>query len=171
MVSTLCARIAQQLGLEPEHISKLRMAGLLHDVGKVGTPDAILTKAAKLTDEEVAVCREHAELGASIVRAAGLEQEARWIRYSHERIDGGGYPTGLAGDEIPMESRIILVADAYEALISDRPYRAGRSSEEAVAEIERNAGTQFDASCVAALVASLRSKGRPGSRAEVAMAA
>ena len=94
----------------------MRLAGLLHDVGKIGVPDAILNKPAKLTDDEYAVMKRHSLLGCDIVRAADMPLEARWVRHHHERFDGGGYPDGLAGDGIPLESRIILVADAFEAM-------------------------------------------------------
>jgi HD-GYP domain-containing protein (c-di-GMP phosphodiesterase class II) len=93
----------------------------------------------------------HSALGARIIRSGGMPEEARWIRHHHERIDGGGYPDGLRGGEIPIESRVILVADAFEAMTSDRPYRTTLPTEEAVAELRRHAGTQFDSECVAAL--------------------
>jgi len=150
-VSQLCVMIAEQLGLPPKRIAQLRLAGLLHDVGKIGIPDAILQKPAKLTDEEWEVMKTHSALGHSIVEAAGREQEAFWILDHHERPDGRGYPAGLRGDELPLESRIILVADAFEAITADRPYRKQASVADALAELERHAGTQFDPRCVAAL--------------------
>jgi putative nucleotidyltransferase with HDIG domain len=150
-VSSLCALIARQLGFESERVKRLRVAGLLHDIGKIGTPDAILNKAGKLTDAEFEVIKEHSVRGAEIARAAHLEEEAKWIRHHHERIDGLGYPDGLADDQIPLESRIILVADGFEAMISDRPYRKGCSQETAMEELERHAGRQFDPDCVTAL--------------------
>jgi diguanylate cyclase (GGDEF)-like protein/putative nucleotidyltransferase with HDIG domain len=166
MVSTICVLVADELGLAPDRVAKLRMAGLLHDVGQIGTPDRILQKPAKLSDDEYAVIQQHPVKGAEIARAAGLEEESEWILHHHERIDGDGYPDGLAGEVIPLESRIILVADAYEALIADRPYRRGRPAAEALEEIERHAGTQFDPHCVAALRAVLTHEDprRPGSR-------
>ena len=150
-VSELCTLIAGELGLGPDHTNRLRLAGLLHDAGKIGIADAILQKAGPLTEEEFEVMKTHAALGARIVAGAELEEEADWILHHHERPDGTGYPDGLAGDEIPRESRMILVADAFEAMTSDRPYRAGRPEEDALAELERCAGTQFDPECVAAL--------------------
>ena len=150
-VSQLCVMIAEQLGLPAKRIAELRLAGLLHDVGKIGIPDAILQKPAKLTDDEFEVMKTHSALGRSIVEAAGRPQEALWILHHHERPDGSGYPAGLRGDELPLESRIILVADAFEAITSDRPYRKHAPVAEALAELERHAGTQFDPSCVAAL--------------------
>jgi HD-GYP domain-containing protein (c-di-GMP phosphodiesterase class II) len=150
-VSQLCVMIAEELDLPPRRIAELRLAGLLHDVGKIGIPDAILQKPAKLTDAEFEVMKTHSALGHSIVAAAGREQEAFWILHHHERPDGHGYPTGLRGDELPLESRIILVADAFEAITADRPYRKQASVADALAELERHAGTQFDPRCVTAL--------------------
>jgi diguanylate cyclase (GGDEF)-like protein/putative nucleotidyltransferase with HDIG domain len=150
-VSQLAATIATELGFTGERLARMRLAGLLHDVGKIGVPDAILNKPAKLTDEEYAVMKRHALLGCDIVRAADMPVEARWVRHHHERFDGRGYPDGLGGEEIPLESRIILVADAYEAMTSDRPYRKAPGEEVAVAELRRHAGSQFDPHVVAAL--------------------
>ncbi len=155
-VSNLCVVIGAQLGLEPDRLSKLRIAGLLHDVGKIGTPDAILSKPSGLTDSEYETIKEHPVVGEGIMRSADLNEEAGWVRHHHERPDGGGYPDALRGDEIPVESRIIGVADAFEAMISDRPYREGRSESEALEELEANSGSQFDPDCVAALRAGLR---------------
>jgi diguanylate cyclase (GGDEF)-like protein len=150
-VSNLCVLIGAQLGLEADRLAKLRIAGLLHDVGKIGTPDAILNKPDALTDPEYEAIKEHPVLGEGILRAAELEDEAAWVRRHHERPDGGGYPDGLSGDEIPIESRIIGVADAFEAMISDRPYRDGGTEGEALEELERYSGSQFDPGCVTAL--------------------
>ena len=155
-VSNLCVLIGGQLGLTNDHLAKLRIAGLLHDVGKIGTPDAILNKPAGLTEVEYETIKEHPVLGEGILRAADLDEEASWVRHHHERPDGGGYPDGLRGGEIPLESRIIGVADAFEAMISDRPYREGRSEGEALQELEDHSGTQFDPDCVAGLRAGLQ---------------
>ena len=122
-VSQLCGLIGAELGFDAGRLTRLRLAGLLHDVGKIGVPDAILNKPAKLTDDEYEHMKRHSLLGYDIVQAADMEVEARWVRHHHERFDGGGYPDGLAGEEIPLESRVILVADAFEAMTSDRPYR------------------------------------------------
>jgi putative nucleotidyltransferase with HDIG domain len=150
-VSQFCAAIAIELGHGPERVAKLRLAGLLHDVGKIGISDAILRKPSALTDEEFELMKAHTRLGYDIVRGAELAEEARWILYHHERLDGSGYPHGLRGDEVPLESRVILVSDAFEAMTAGRPYRAGCPERKAFEELDRHAGTQFDPLCVAAL--------------------
>ncbi len=151
-VSNLCAAIGNQMGLEGERLSRLRLAGLLHDVGKIGIPDAILKKPAKLTPAEYEEMKTHSVLGESIVRAAEMPERAHWVRHHHERIDGRGYPDGLADSGIPLESRIIHVADALEAMTSDRPYRKAPGEAFAIEELQRNAGTQFDEDVVDALL-------------------
>ena len=168
-VSQLAATIAVELGFTGERLGRMRLAGLLHDVGKIGVPDAILNKPAKLTDGEYAVMQRHATLGCEIVRAADMPVEARWVRHHHERFDGRGYPDGLAGDDIPLESRIVLVADAFEAMTSDRPYRKAPGAEFAVGELRRHAGTQFDPEVVDALCRVL-DRGGVGKRGEPARA-
>ena len=160
------ALIATELGFTGDRLARMRLAGLLHDVGKIGVPDVILNKPAALTDDEYLTMQAHAVLGYEIVQAAGLPQEARWVRHHHERVDGRGYPDGLAGDAIPLESRIILVADAYEAMTSDRPYRKAPGQAFAVQELQRGAGTQFDARVVEALCRVLD---RLGTSAEPAL--
>jgi diguanylate cyclase (GGDEF)-like protein len=152
-VGALSAMIGQRLGLETERLRQLRVAGLLHDVGKIGIADSILQKPGPLSEAEWTIMRTHAGVGHSIVSATELEEEARWVLHHHERFDGSGYPNGATADEIPLESRIIFVADDFEAMTADRPYRQGRSPEEALDELARNAGTQFDPLCVAALCA------------------
>jgi len=155
-VAEFCAAIGDELGFDPQRVLKLRLAGLLHDVGKIGIADAILQKPDRLTDEEFEVMKTHASLGHSILYAAELFDEARWVLHHHERVDAGGYPDGLGGDEVPLESRIIFVADAFEAMTSDRPYHRGQPESEALGELRRHAGTQFDGQCVGALARVLR---------------
>jgi putative nucleotidyltransferase with HDIG domain len=150
MVSDVASRIATDLGFSSAHVDQVRLAGLLHDVGKIGVADAILHKPGPLDAEEMAIMETHSTLGERIVQGAGLDEVGRWIRHHHERLDGSGYPDGLAGAEIPIESRIVLVADAFEAMTADRPYRRGQSVEWAISELRRHVGTQFDERCVAA---------------------
>ena len=129
---------------------------MLHDVGKIGIPDAVLLKPGKLDDAEFAVMRRHSELGRDIIAGAGLEEIATWVLHLHERFDGRGYPDGLAGEAIPLESRILHCADALEAMTSSRIYRPGMPIERALAELERGAGSQFDPQVAAVLVALVR---------------
>jgi diguanylate cyclase (GGDEF)-like protein len=148
-IAELCALMAVELGLERERVFKVRLAGLLHDVGKIGVPDSILQKPGRLTAEEFEVMKMHPTLGAHILGAAELKEEAAWVLTHHERPDGRGYPDGRAAT--PLEARIISVADAFEAMVSVRPYREARSPAEALAEVARCSGTQFDPLCVRAL--------------------
>jgi diguanylate cyclase (GGDEF)-like protein/putative nucleotidyltransferase with HDIG domain len=150
-VSRLVEGIARSMGLEEEVVEQVRLAGLLHDLGKIAIPDAILQKPGHLDPEELRQMRDHAELGYRLLEGMGVSPIDRWIRHHHEWWDGAGYPLGLAGDEIPLGSRIILVADAYDAMTSDRCYRPAGSGDAALAELRRRSWTQFDARVVAAL--------------------
>jgi diguanylate cyclase (GGDEF)-like protein/putative nucleotidyltransferase with HDIG domain len=150
-VSELCVAIAEELGLSERRVQRIRLAGLLHDVGKIGIADAILQKPGPLAEDEYEVMKTHSMLGFHIVSAAELPDEARFILHHHERLDGRGYPEGLRGEQIPLEARIIHVADTFEAITTDRPYRARSCVAEALAELEQHVGTQFDPRCVAAL--------------------
>src|SRR3954469_11660097 len=150
-VSQLCAVIAAELGFDGDRLARMRLGGLLHDVGKIGVPDAILNKPSRLTEAEYDVMKRHSLLGFDIVQAADMPIGAAWVPHHHERFDGGSYPDSLAGDAIPLESRIILVADAFEAMTSDRPYRKAPGQEFALAELGRHAGAQFDPAVVDAL--------------------
>jgi diguanylate cyclase (GGDEF)-like protein len=151
LVSTLAAAIGAELGLDPEALEHLRLAGLLHDIGKIGLPDAILRAPRQLTGAEKGMVRKHPEFGRSLLDGLGIDPVDNWVLHHHEHWDGSGYPDGLAGHDIPLGSRIILVADAFEAIVSDRPYRMAQSPEVALEELRRNAGTQFDPGVVAAL--------------------
>jgi diguanylate cyclase (GGDEF)-like protein len=150
-VSELVQAIGSHLDLDAETLEQLRLAGLLHDLGKVAIPDSILQKSGGLDADEEIVLREHPEIGYRLLEDAGVAPVHEWVRHHHESWDGSGYPLGLAGDDIPLGSRIILVADAYHAMTSDRPYRKGRSTREALAELRRCCWVQFDARVVAAL--------------------
>ncbi len=143
-VAALSVEVGQRLGLGDERLADLRAAGGLHDVGKVAVPEAILNKPGALDEEEMQVIRAHPVVGAELLRAAGMDGIARFVLEHHERIDGRGYPEGLAGEEITLEGRILHAVDAYAAMTADRPYRSAMSIGEAVEELRRGSGTQFD---------------------------
>ncbi len=158
-VAMYCRDIAIALGLPEEEAEALHLAGLLHDLGKVGVPDAVLRKTDSLDDEEWAFIREHPEKGAEVLsHLANYQDVADIVRYHHERLDGSGYPSGVAGDSIPEMSKILAVADSYHAMTSDRPYRSARSSFEALKELRALAGTTLDAVYIEALARVLRDK-------------
>ena len=141
----------------------MRSAALLHDIGKVAIPDEILNKAGPLNDEEWMLMREHPVIGERILSVLpGLGAVARMVRHEHERWDGRGYPDGLSGTQIPFGSRVIIAADTYHAITSDRPYRAAKSHEHAVEELVRCAGTQFDPDVTAALIGHLYGRRQSG---------
>ena len=150
-VSRLAEAIATAMGLDVEVVEQVRLAGLLHDLGKIAIPDRILQKPGKLDPDELRVMREHPVLGARLLEGLGVSPVDRWILHHHEWWDGSGYPLGLAGEEIPLGSRIILVADAFDAMTSDRCYRAAGTVGAAIAELRKRCWTQFDARVVAAL--------------------
>jgi putative nucleotidyltransferase with HDIG domain len=147
--------IARALGLDDGRVERIRAAGVLHDIGKLGVADAILKKPGGLTDEEWVEMRRHSELGARILSHANLRDISSWVLAHHERMDGAGYPNRLAGDAIPIEARILAVADAYEAMTADRAYRAAMDAGSAQAELRRVAGTQFDPAVVDAFLSVL----------------
>lgn len=150
-VVTFSLRLGRELGLGKEELRSLEFGSLLHDIGKIGVPDAILRKPAKLTEEEWMRMREHPLHGQQILREIEfLEGAARVVAQHHEKWDGSGYPLGLRGEEIDLNARIFAVADAFDAMISDRVYRRGRSYEAAALELERWAGKQFDPKVVEA---------------------
>ncbi|MFE7752397.1 HD-GYP domain-containing protein [Streptomyces sp. NPDC057428] len=148
--------IARELGMEESRMEALRFAGILHDIGKLGVPTRVLRKDGPLTPEERRVIELHPEYGHEIVRGIGFLDEARAaILHHHERLDGSGYPYGLAGDEIPEFARVVAVADAFDAMTSTRSYRRGRPVPAAVEELRRCAGSQFDPLMVRALACAL----------------
>lgn len=162
-VGLLCEEIADELGIDGWERSNLLAAAQLHDIGKVAVPDEILDKPGALDDEEWALVRQHTPVGERIVMAVPeLDEVARIVRHSHEHWDGSGYPDGLAGEEIPLASRVVLCVDAFHALRSDRPYRRGRSAQDAMAELKAHAGTQFDPAVVQALEAAAERVRRTG---------
>jgi putative nucleotidyltransferase with HDIG domain len=137
--------IARTMGLQRDRIRVIARGAFLHDIGKMAIPDAILRKPGRLTQEEQTLMREHARLGYQMLRRIPFLQEAANIVYSHqERYDGSGYPRGLKGDQIPLGARMFAVADTFDAITSDRPYRAAQSISAARREIQRYSGTQFD---------------------------
>jgi HD-GYP domain-containing protein (c-di-GMP phosphodiesterase class II) len=155
-VADLAVSIAAALGWQEDMLGMLRIAAMLHDVGQVTVPDSILCKPGLLTDEEFETIRGHSLAGAELVsRVEGLGMIVPWIRHSHESFDGSGYPDGLRGEAIPQASRILLVADAYDAITSTRPYRVAGSPEDACSELRAGSGRQFDPACVAVLLAQL----------------
>jgi putative nucleotidyltransferase with HDIG domain len=143
---TACAiKIAKAMGLPPKELDIMRRGGLLHDIGKIGTPADILDKPGKLTEEELKLMREHVNIGARILQPVpGLGESMSIVLQHHEWVNGGGYPNGLAGEEITLHARIFAVADCYDALISDRPYRSGMPIERVLQIIQQGAGKQFD---------------------------
>jgi hypothetical protein len=164
-VSRGSVMIAREIGMRGERVEAIRYAGMLHDVGKLGVPTKVLQKTGKLTEEEYAAIQLHPMRGLDIVREIGFLDEAlAGIMHHHERIDGRGYPMGLAGDEIPEFARVLAVADAFDSMTSTRSYRGARRVDEAIEELRKWSGTQFDPAFVDAFVAALRREGwqRPG---------
>ncbi|HEY6780375.1 MAG TPA: diguanylate cyclase [Thermoleophilaceae bacterium] len=155
-VVDLAARVSRQLALDEVEIERVRSAALLHDIGKVAIPDEVLNKPGPLAELEWAVMREHPVIGERILRAVpGLGAVARIVRHEHEHWDGSGYPDGLRDGEIPIGSRIILACDAYHAMTSNRPYRRALPHAEAIRELGRCAGSQFDPQVTEALIGCL----------------
>ena len=156
-VSQFAQALAAELGLPQEKVALLRAAGLLHDIGKIAVPDSILSKASPLTEEEWEAIREHPKLGADILRhVTDLLNCLPAITHHHERFDGTGYPQGLKGTDIPLEARLLCVADAYDAITSTRAYRVKMTPEQALVELERFSGTQFDPELVKAFCRLMR---------------
>jgi putative nucleotidyltransferase with HDIG domain len=144
--------IARELGLPPDAVERVRLAGILHDVGRVGIPDALVRKPGPLTERERELVRSHPEIGARMIETTDFDDIRAWILFHHERPDGRGYPEGHAWEEVPLEARVLGVADAYEAMTGERPYRDTLTPEGAARELRREAGRQFDTRVVEALL-------------------
>jgi diguanylate cyclase (GGDEF)-like protein len=157
-VAALSARIAGQLGRSGEEIELTRLAGSLHDIGKLAIPEEILRKPAALSDMEWLVLERHPQIGHRMLESLGAEPIADWVLHHHERWDGTGYPDGLEGEQIPLGARVIFAADAFDAMTSNRLYRDPLTHEEAVREVERCSGTQFDPRVARALLASFSAR-------------
>ena len=155
-VGQLCEMMARDLGLDEARVQRVRLAGILHDIGKIGVPDSILGKPGRLTEDEMDQMRRHPELGARILASDELEDVREWILAHHERPDGTGYPKGLVAHEIPLEAAILAVGDAYEAMTSDRVYRRSIGEKAARQELRKGAGSQFNERVVEALLHALK---------------
>ena len=165
MVGELAGRIAKRMGLPRDEVELARLAGRLHDIGKLAIPEDILRKPGPLNDAERLVLERHPHIGYRMLESLGIEPVATWVLHHHERWDGRGYPEGLEEEEIPLGSRILFVADAYDAMTSDRVYRGKLSHEDAVAELERCAGAQFDPTVVQVFLEGLEQRSsRPSSK-------
>jgi diguanylate cyclase (GGDEF)-like protein/putative nucleotidyltransferase with HDIG domain len=160
-VGLLCELMARELGLDEARVQRVRLAGILHDIGKIGVPDSILGKPGRLTDDEMDQMRRHPVLGARILASDELDDVRGWILAHHERPDGTGYPKGLTSEEIPLEAAILAVGDAYEAMTSDRVYRSSIGEKAARQELRKGAGTQFDERVVDALLRALKREQTP----------
>jgi putative nucleotidyltransferase with HDIG domain len=150
-VAALAERLARALGWSVHDARRLHDAALVHDIGKIGVPDAVLFKPGRLDPDEFAQVMTHADLGAEIVEGVLDPEQVGWVRHHHERPDGRGYPAGLVRDDIPMGARILAVADSFDVITSLRAYKAALGPDEALEEVRRNAGTQFEPRVVAAL--------------------
>jgi diguanylate cyclase (GGDEF)-like protein len=165
-VVEMCAGMARNMGLRDTEVEWIRSAALLHDIGKVAIPDEILHKPGPLSDEEWVLMKQLPVIGERILRVLpGMGPVARIVRHEHERWDGRGYPDGLAGEQIPIGSRIIIAADAYHASTSERPHRSARSHDEVIQELTRCAGTQFDPAVTEALIGYLYGQRQRGEAA------
>lgn len=143
---------ARELGLAPESIERVRLAGILHDIGRIGIPEAVMAKREPLTEGDRAWVRSHPEIGARMVGTTEYDDIRGWILAHHERPDGRGYPAGLTGEDLPLEARILAASDAYEAMTSERPYRPAMAAEDAAQELRRGAGKRWDEQVVEALL-------------------
>jgi HD-GYP domain-containing protein (c-di-GMP phosphodiesterase class II) len=156
-VSDYSLAIARELNISIETINHLRIAGLLHDIGKIGVPDRVLKKPGHLDDMEMAEMKKHPLIGEKIMRPVRtLQREMPAITEHHERVDGTGYPKGLSGEDISLIGRIVAVADVFDALTSERPYRKGQDAKQVFQHLLAGVGTQFDGDCVNALISAFQ---------------
>jgi len=154
-VGELAARVAERLGADSEQVELARLAGSLHDLGKLAIPEEILRKTLPLTEPERRIVQRHPQTGFRMLASLGVDRVATWVLHHHERWDGLGYPDGLEGEAIPLGARIVFVADAFDAMTAERAYGQRLSTGEALAELRRCAGTQFDPRIVEAVVAEV----------------
>ncbi|MGN0672146.1 MAG: HD-GYP domain-containing protein [Anaerovoracaceae bacterium] len=158
-VAEYAVELARKLGYSEAELNNVHVIALLHDIGKIGIPDSVLNKAARLSDEEYEIMKQHVDIGNRILHDnTVIENVSLGVKYHHERYDGSGYTEGLKGEEIPEVARIICLADAYDAMTSDRVYRPRLTDEQAINELIRNSGTQFDPDMVKAFVQLLEEK-------------
>jgi HD-GYP domain-containing protein (c-di-GMP phosphodiesterase class II) len=160
-VAELAVRLAARIGLSREELELTRLAGSLHDLGKLVLPEKLLRKPEPLTEPEWTVLREHSSLGSRMLESLGIDSVAEWVLHHHERWDGKGYPDGLAGTDIPLGARIIFVADSFDAITSDGLYGKACTVDDALTEVVLCAGTQFDPAVVEALAAELHPAAHP----------
>ena len=166
-VSRLAAQIGRQMDLSSAEIEEIRLGGILHDVGKIGVPEFVLNKPDRLTLEEFDLMKSHTLMGEKIVgplKVKAIERIRGMVRNHHEMVDGTGYPDHLSGDHIPLGARIITVADCFDSMVSERAYKRGLTVEEAMQELRRCSGTQFDRDIVEAFIQSLEIFGDPRRR-------
>jgi putative nucleotidyltransferase with HDIG domain len=161
-VKTYAVALAEAIGLSLDQVDIVRTAALLHDIGKIGVPDKVLTKEGELNDKEWKAFKAHPELGATIIRnIPHLAPCVNIVLYHHERWDGGGYPKGLKGEQIPLEARIIAIAESFDAILSDRPRCPALTLEETINELRNGAGSQFDPNLVEVFIGIVQAE-RPG---------
>ncbi len=168
-VSRFAVQLARHLGLPEAEIEEIRLAGILHDIGKIGIPEQVLNKPSRLTEDEYEIVKSHTILGEKILgplKGKGMNRIRRMVRHHHETVDGRGYPDGLRGEDIPLGARILTVADSFDTMVSSRAYKHGRTVEAALAELERCAGSHFDAPLVQAFIQCVApNAGRPSESA------